>query len=237
MEEFPKNQENVGENTSAETLADMPPFEEHMKSVEETKNIGEKYYQQAEAERDRWVEMSRQKLEEAENLNPATFVIIEDPYEYFSSSKKNGFRLLDTENEKDVAQFNAYKSDQIEHAKKQVQEDEKADLDKLAECFKHEEAINEIGRKLDNNEDFTEEELKYIGDGPESIDNVFWDPEDKFMTPDLWWIVNHDIIGMPDYEKLLKGDSGYSQWETVAKAQVREMERQGRPLLHDDKEA
>lgn len=151
------------------------------------------------------------------------------------SRLQRGFRLLDIGNEKDIAEFNAYKNGQIESAKEQVQKDEKADLDKLAACFKHEEIIEEIGEKLENDEDLTEEELAYIGDGPESVDSGFWDTEDKFMTPGLWWTVNHDLIGMPDYKDLLKGDSGFPHWEIVAKAQIREMKKHGRDLLDNTK--
>ena len=96
-------------------------------------------------------------------------------------------------------------------------------------------SMGEIGRKLENDEDLTEEESAYIGDGPESVDSGFWDTEDKFMTPGLWWTVNHDIIRMPDYKDLLKGDSGFPHWEIVAKAQIREMKKHGRDLLDNIK--
>lgn len=43
MENYPNSQENVGENSGAEMLAEMPPFKEHDAIKDNQKSIGDKY--------------------------------------------------------------------------------------------------------------------------------------------------------------------------------------------------
>ncbi|MBQ1387302.1 hypothetical protein IIY68_00700 [Candidatus Saccharibacteria bacterium] len=233
MEEIPKNhEENVGVN-GAEILSEMPPFGER-------ETIGEKYYTQAQAELERWVERSQKELEQWENLSFEGRQIGE--WRKNEDGKKRlVYRPLDKNNPGDVRAFNEYKADKIESARRHIQEDEQYRSDdevisKLAKSFKNQEMIDQIATKLKSGEDFTDEENEFLGDYP---DFELFDT-DKFMTPDALDIIYHNIMGIPSYSELLDQDDEeatiWPSWTTVAKAQMREAIKKNKILLHNSEE-
>lgn len=240
MEETPKNrEENVGGN-GAEILSDMPSFEEHIKNMEKEESLGEKYYELAKAEREQWVEMARDELEYWEGLKPENTKVYEVPDAIFMTERweQNGlsYRPLNVDNQREVAWFEEYRENRMSQAKKQVEKDENADLDELARCFRNQEIIEQIAAKLESGEDFTDEEVKFLGNAPDADDGLF--DTNRFLTPDVCYIIHHGIFAIPDYSELLDQNSKKSikwpQWATVARAQVREMTKQNRVLLHND---
>ena len=240
MEDFPKNQENVGENSSngAEVLSEMPAFEEHKASAEKRAELGEKYYQQAEAERDRWVADTLRKIEEAKNQKPEDMIFLTDPKAYFESGHERGYRQLDSNDEKDMLKFNNMVADDIKKLEEQLREDRNANLDELAECFKNDEMIEKISEKLKSNEDFTTEEKEFLNrtDPGDGYNQYFL--TGYYDTSDDYRALNHDhdvLIGGYAYKDILSNDKlRNTPHGIIAQAQVRELVKEDRALLHKD---
>ncbi|MBQ6409698.1 hypothetical protein IJI18_00365 [Candidatus Saccharibacteria bacterium] len=241
MEEFPKNQESeVGENTGAEALAEMPAFEEHMKNAEKEAPIGERYYEQARVERGRWVEASREKLKKAQGLKPEDLKIcgnLDELRKDKTGRVRPEWRPIDVNNENDMAKFDKYKQREIEEAKEQIEEDENTDLDELARCCRNQEIIDQIATKLNDDEDFTQEELDFLGDAPKSFDRHF-NFDGRFDIPALCKDIQHGgLIAGYSYREILKEpDIVYPGWFTIVKAQMREMVKQDQALLASNEE-
>lgn len=241
MEETPKNQdENVGGNSDT-TIDEMPSFEEHMENREKDASIGEKYYEQAKAEKARWIETARGELVNCENMKPAGLKKLTNPEIFdfqYTGERRPEYRPLDENNAEDMAEFSEYKTDRIEGAKKQLAREENADLDELARAFRNQEYIDNIAVKLEKNEELNEKEKEFLGDTPICDDELF--DTEKFSTPDTYRTKHYGFIEVPRYKDLLDPEDewGYieerPQWAIVARAQMREMAKQDRALLHND---
>lgn len=242
MVEDLKNHESGQENENPmATLADEKSFAEHMKDIEKESSIGEKYYQQAEAEKARWIEDARSSLAFAERLEPEDVKLLINP-DYWNWRADSGpkYRVLDRESADDMAKFNQHKTRKIEEAKKQIEKEKGADLDQLAKSFRNLEYIAKIATKLESDEDFSDDELEFLGDAPDSLDDDF--PTYNFETPEIVWHLNHDFIWIPTYEGLLdpKDEESaireYPQWAIIARAQMRQMMKEDKSLLHNSEE-
>ena len=237
MEDFPKNQENVGEdnNSGAEILSEMPPFEEHKASVERRAELGEKYYQQAEAERDSWVADTLGKIEEAKNQKPEDMIFVTNHEEYFKSGHKRGYRQLDPNNERDMAKLNDKINADVEWLNSCLEDDKNADLDELVQCFKNDEMIDQIGKKLAAGEEFSTDEREFLS---RNNPNNGYFLTDYYKTSHDYRAMCHDghiMVAGYSYNDLLS-DEEYrnSPYRVVAQAQMRELVKEDRALLHKD---
>ena len=241
MEDFPKNQENVGENSGngAEALSEMPPFEEHKASAEKRAELGEKYYQQAEAERDRWVKEAREEIETAKKKTPEGMIVIEDQKAFMESGQTRGYREFDDKNPEDIEKFENYKKENIQKAEDYLHKYENVDLDKLAKCCKNKELIGNIAVKLKNNEDFNDDEKDFLGDYSDMIARLSVFDMPKFETPDVLRARTIGLVAFPSYRELLDIGKEYDTWpdlKTVARAQMREMMKRDQLLLDANEE-
>lgn len=242
MEEFPKNQENnVGENNGIETLTEMPMFEEHMENIEKEASIGKKYYEQARAHRNRWVEIAREELKKAEELEPNGMQIctnLDGLREDKTGTLRPEWRPIDISNQADMTKFDEYKQEKIEGAKRQIEEDENTNLDELAKCYKNQELIGQIATKLNKDEDFTREELDFLGDIPESLGEIF-NFKGEYDIPAVQEDIHRHgfIVGGFTYGEILNNPRMfYPEWVTIIKAQMREMTKQDQALLASNEE-
>lgn len=236
MEEFPQNQEtNVGENTGTETLAQMPAFEEHMSEMNKSEAVGEKYFRQAEAERDRWIEKAQGKLREAQEMTPVGITILTNP-NAVNNGEEPLWRPIDTDNESDMESFDEYKSNAIDRAKEEIEKDQHADLGELAKSFQNQEIIAGIEAKLENNEDFTDEERAFLGDAPVAMSDFF--DVYRFLTPATCYVLHHSIMSVPRYRDIMENSDGPiyvdPEWKTVARAQMQEIAEQNGAILQGD---
>ncbi len=250
MENLPNNNETPGEQNvtnETESLSKMPSFEEHMEEhikehTEETErdpSIAEKYYEQAKEYKERWLEEDEKAIKEAEELKIEDVRSIFNVDRYMKTGQKEGFRQLDANNEEDLKGFNKWRENKIKFAKKKFEE-EKNDsfysVDRLARCCKNTEYVKKIADKLQNNEDFNEDELGYLGELPESVEDYFFDDRD-YMPIEFFEEIYHigGLYPAYSYSKLLnEKDQG---WQAIiAKARIRELEKQGRLLLDKDED-
>ncbi|MBR3332407.1 hypothetical protein IKG28_02140 [Candidatus Saccharibacteria bacterium] len=249
MEEFPKeNTEQGGENNLSpemQELADMAgkmgeKTEVETEQVENTEKepIAEKYYEQAREERARWIERAKEKVKRAEEIAPEDIKIVTNPHLYFSSGEKEGWKLIDIDNEQDMQTFTEYKDREIKKAQEQLKEDSEVDLDRIAKSCWNTERIGKIDEKLKNGEEFTEEELKYI-EVPKSFDEVFhpypfFDSTKYETLKNLDALLHGSGVFVDDggtYEDILR--VGYTR-TPLAMARVRELAKKDRLALHND---
>lgn len=230
---------NYDEKDDVQSLTKLPTFEEHMASMEKDASIDEKYYQQAEAERNRWIEASRSSLEYTKNLEPDEFKYVANIDEVTREKATPIYKTFDKENTELMAKWNKSKADQIQSARERLEKDRNANLDEIAKAFKNKETIDQIAVKLESGENFTEEEKKFLGNGPDSLDDYFFD-HSKFETPQDHYERTHGFIEIPQYKHLLNPSSNapeyWKYWGTIARAQLREIEKQDRLLLHENKD-
>lgn len=234
------NNENLGsispQENPAQALADMPSFEEHIKNIEKDTPLDEKYYEQAEGIKNEWIKIAEGKLRAAEQLEPSENLQV---FIGLDSDKNRILEPFDKNNPDHMAKFNASKESKIAGAKSDLEEYKEDSLDELANCCRNQEIINQISAKLTNNEDFSKEELEFLGEAPSSDDALF--DLDRYMTPEQFRQAHHGIIGCPDYKHILEDGWGfnggvYAPCKTVVDAQMREMTKQNKIMLHNSKE-
>ena len=234
------NNENLG-NTSpqenpAQVLMEMKPFEEHIKDMEKDSPLDEKYYEQAEGIKNEWIKLAEGRLRAAEQLEPSENLRV---FIGLDSDKNRILEPFDKNNPDHMAKFNANKESEIAGAKRNLEEYKEDSLDELANCCKNQEIIDQISTKLNSNEDFSREELEFLGEAPASDDTLF--DLDRYMTPEQFRQIHHGIIGIPDYKHILEDGWGFNEGEyapckTVVDAQMREMTKQNKIMLHNSKE-
>ena len=219
-ETFTGNSEQPAQLTpEMQSLADMAG---QMGKTGEQAEIGDKYYERAEALRDSWIESSREKLREAQETTPDGMVVCM-PNESFREGRLIT-KLLDKNNAKDMEIFEEVKNGKIMRAEEDLRRDENFDLDEIVGCFKNQEIIEQIADKLKNNESFTKDEKEFLGEAPDSIDDYF--DMYKFAALDFLDLVRGGApIEVPRYRDLLASEMNYSG-AIVAKAQMREASRQ-----------
>lgn len=152
------------------------------------------------------------------------------------------FRSLGVNSETDMADFEGFKAGEINWARRRLEADKNANLDELAECFKTQEVIEQIEKKLNTDEDFSEEEQKFLQKNTKGLEgflmggyyNLF--PVEEYMTPNPYYDTHHGIIGIPNYRRVLDGTEGYPEWNVVARAQLRDLIKEDRALLHNNEE-
>lgn len=246
MEGTPKNYENDerGQTAGAEVLAEMPSFSEHMKTMdsdadaEKVAPLGEKYYHQAEEAREKWLAEGQEKIARTKELKPedTNLQIMLNPDEVLRYPYREPvYGKLDMTVEEDREAFERYKEAKVQDAEEELEKDRNADLDTVARCFKNKEMIDQIATKLDSGEDFTDEEVEFLGEAPDS-DSAAID-FGRFMTPDVYHVAQHHLMAIPSYRSLLDPkEEGYPDYAVVARAQMRELAKQNKVLLHENEE-
>lgn len=240
MDPNPKNYERAGiETNGADTLSAMPSFDEHMKSMEQEAPLDKKYYEQAAAKKNEWIELANKDLEKAKALKIEDVQALTNIEEVFEKGTEPSYRALNTGETSDLAIFNEFKEDQIESAENRIKMYGERDLDTLAKYCRNQEMIDQIFDKFKKGEKFSSEELDYLGDVPESPYDHF--DATRFHSIDIDdEIVRHgSIVPVPvTYEDFLGGireNWTGTRWEAVAHIQLdRMMKRDGALLLKNE---